>query len=59
MKRRGEISQMFYPNLGKNKSYYMNFKHKIRVICIYNSINRLKVQVVPMTCFFISLGETF
>ena len=29
-KRPGEISQikMFYPNLYKNKSYYMNFKHK-------------------------------
>ena len=30
IKRPGEISQikLFNPNLRKNKSYYMNFKHK-------------------------------
>ena len=30
----------------KNKSYYMNFKQKIRVICLINLYHKFKVHVV-------------
>ena len=41
IKRDGEkIDQKILPELiKKNKSYYMNFKHKIWVICFYNLNN--------------------
>ena len=47
-KRPGEISptNIFNPKYKKNKSYYMNFKHKITVICLYNLYNKFKVHVV-------------
>ena len=36
---------MLNPNLLKNKSYYMNFKNKNMIYCLYNPHNKIKVQV--------------
>ena len=37
---------MFNLNLEKNKSYYMNIKHKIWAICLYNFYKKYKFHDV-------------